>query len=210
MCVPASRVRTPPSLSKGNGGIIPDREYLSTRIRRDAVLAEEDRRVGFALLEDFRAAAILQEADRLVASLLAQPMFPDEAAKFIRADPHLNAEVRQVGAGPGREISARRLDRVLGGPREVGLQPEAGNSKYRRALDWAEGALTYLDGTAETEGPVLNTIGLLHYRPGQLDKATIALERWGEELDMRNPAANNSAVFDHVILALVAYKSGGT
>ena len=72
------------------------------------MLGSADRRVAIELIDDFRNTAILREADRRVAELLAKPMYPNEAAEAIRADPSLDEEIRRVAIGLTQRYDIKR------------------------------------------------------------------------------------------------------
>ena len=129
-----------------------------------------------------------------------------EAAETIRSDPSLHPEVRRVALELTRRYAPSAWS-MFWAAYQIAMRIGADAADYGRALRWAEVALGYLDGPPDTEGIVLNTIGLLHYRLGHLDRAAETLER-AAQVNLQNFAAGRSPVFDHVVLAMVAHKSG--
>jgi hypothetical protein len=141
-----------------------------------------------------------------VAALLAEPMSVAEAAEAIRSDPSVDPEVRRVAL----ELTGRYAPSawsMFWAAYQIAMRIGADAADYERALRWAEVALGYVDTPPDTEGPVLNTIGLLHYRLGHLDRAAETLER-SAQVNLENFNGSRSPVFDHVVLAMVAHKSG--
>jgi hypothetical protein len=188
-------------------GHIPEGEELVEQVRDDSVLRPEARRIALALVDDFRNAFILREANRRVAELLAKPMGRDEAAAALRADTVLDEEVRQVAL----ELTRRYTVDVWAlwwAVEKVFLQPHATEADYERALRWAEDGLASIDGSSLLEGMFLNAIGLFQYRLGRLDRAKVTLER-SAQLNLRNEfySAHTDAL-DNVVLAMVVHKMG--
>jgi hypothetical protein len=189
------------------GGHIPERQELVEQVRNDSVLGPEARRIALALVDDFRNAFVLREADRRVAALLAEPMGRDEAASSLRANTLLDEQVRQVALGLTRRYTVD-VWALWWAVEKVFLQPHATEADYERALRWAEDGLASIHGSSFLEGMFLNAIGLFQYRLGRLDRAKATLER-SAQLNLRNEffTAKTDA-FDNVVLAMVVHKMG--
>jgi len=188
-------------------GHIPEREELVEQVRNDSVLSPEVRRIALALVDDFRNAFILREADRRVAALLAEPMGRDEVAAALRADTVLDEQVRQVALGLTRRYTVD-VWALWWAVEKVFLQPHGTEADYERALRWAEDGLASIDGSSLLEGMFLNAIGLFQYRLGRLDRAKSTLER-SAQLNLRNQFfTNKTDALDNVVLAMVVHKMG--
>jgi WD40 repeat protein len=185
---------------------IPTRAELVDRIRRDPLLQPDGRRMALAMLEEFRDASILREADRLVASHLARPMTPAEAAEAIRAAAGLDEDVRRVALELARRYPPDGWA-IINAAREVAARPVQRPADYERALRLAEAALASVQGSDIYEGLILNTVGWLQYRLGRLEQARATLER-SATLNLESEYQQKSDAYDAAILALVAHDLG--
>jgi WD40 repeat protein len=187
---------------------IPTRAVLTERIRRDFLLQlqPDARRVALSLLNEFRDACILREADRVVASHLARPMTPAEAGEAIRAAAGLDDDVRRVALELARRYPPD-VWAIIFAAREVAARPGKRPAEYERALRMSETALAASQGSDTFEGIMMNTVGWLQYRLGRLEQARVVLER-SAAINPGDEYFQYSDAYDAVILALVAHDMG--
>jgi tetratricopeptide (TPR) repeat protein len=162
--------------------------------------------MALAMLEEFRDASILREADGLVASHLVRPMTPGEAAEAIRGVAGLDEGVRRVALELARRYPPD-VWAIIFAAREVAARPGKRPADYVRALRLSETALASVQGSDTFEGLLLNTVGWLQYRLGRLEQARATLER-SATLNPKNEYLRESDAFDAAILALVAHDLG--
>ncbi len=180
---------------------LPTAEILA-RIRRDATLGTEARHRALALAEAYGHSLVAREAERVVASLYAEPMLRPEVLASLRTDSSLAEPVRREALALAERFPdyPAKLDAASW---PVVSRPGAGMAAYRLALRRAETACRLVPD----EVGYLNTLGIAQYRLGQYQEAAATLsrvERLSTALkDVPSPA-------NPAFLALAQYRLGQT
>jgi WD40 repeat protein/serine/threonine protein kinase len=155
---------------------LPTAEVLA-RIRRDATLRTEVGDRALALAEGYGRSLAAREAELLVGSLYARPMFRPEVLASLRTDASLAEPVRREALALAEQISEYpgKLDEASW---QVVSRPGGDAWAYRLALSRAEAACRLVPDDAG----YLNTLGIAQYRLGHHEEAVTTLTR-SERLD---------------------------
>jgi tetratricopeptide (TPR) repeat protein len=176
----------------------PTPQPVLARVRNNTTISGAVRQQALTLVEPFWRSQVRQEAESVVMSLFAKPLFRSEVLAHLRADPVLSEPVRQEAlslAGRWVEYPAR-LNRFS---RAVAYRTGAERSAYRIALQRAEIACRLMP----FEGSYHTTLGMAQYRLGRYEEALTALTH-AEEL---NQAAQGGPVpADLAFLAMCHYQ----
>ncbi len=148
---------------------LPTAEVLA-RIRHDATLRTEVRDRALALADVYGHSLVAQEAERLVDSLYARPMFRPEVLSNLRTDASLAEPVRREALALAEQMPEHpgNLDAASW---QVVSRPGGGAAEYRLALRRAEAACRLVPDDAG----YLNTLGIARYRLGYYDAAVTTL-----------------------------------
>ncbi len=170
---------------------------MSARLR-DYAVSDAVRQQALTLVEPIWRDRVRQEAEKVVKSLFAKPLFRSEVLAHLRADPVLSEPVRQEALALAERIveNPYHFDRAS---RAVASRPGAGASAYRLAVQRAELACRLLP----FEGRYQTTLGMAQYRLGMYQEALTTLTRADE---LNQAAEGGSVPVDLALLAMIRYQ----
>jgi WD40 repeat protein len=171
-----------------------------TRIRHDATLSTAVRRRALALAESYGQSLVALEAERVVASLYAEPMFQQEVLASLRTDASLAEPVRRAALALAEHVP-EFPGRLSAASWQVVSRPGAGVAAYRLALRRAEAARRLVPNDLE----ILDALGVAQYRLGQ-DREAVATLTQAQRLNtaLENPPSPAHLAF----LALAQHRLG--
>jgi predicted Ser/Thr protein kinase len=140
------------------------------RIRSDAALTPEVRRRALDLAGPYGRSLAVHEAERLVESLYARPMFRPEVLESVRRDASLSEPVRQEALALAERVPENPLI-LHKASWSVGRRPDADAAAYRLALRRAEAACRLIPD----DQVLLEALGVAQYRAGRYGDAADTL-----------------------------------
>jgi eukaryotic-like serine/threonine-protein kinase len=174
-------------------------EVVSARLK-DYAISDAVRERAVNLVEPIWQSRVRQDAERVVHSLFAKPLFRSEVLERLRADRVLSESVRREALALGERYV--QFPSVLDhASREGAGRPGADPSAYRLALKQAELVCQLMP----SEGSYHTTLGMAHYRLGHYQEALAELTR---TLDLNQATHGGPVPADLAFLAMTRFRIG--
>jgi WD40 repeat protein len=173
---------------------------VQDRIRRDPTISEAVRKRALELAEPYGRTLMVHDAERRIRALYARPMFRPEVLEAVRRDTSLTESVKEAALALAAQVS-ENADSLDGASWNVVREPNVDLAAYRLALLRAEAACRLVPGN----GDFLTTLGLAHYRLGNVGEAAATLELADR---LNSPLRNGPIPPDLAFLALAQHRLG--